>query len=161
MSGGRAARGERGGRGDSRGTRRRKSGLRGCVHTLGGMMTAQSIVRGVVLGLVALGLAGCASSRAREDDKAPLVYVSMETSKGEIVVELDRAHAPISVKNFLMYADRGAYDGTIFHRVMENFVIQGGGWTADLKERAKIDAAAGKKDVPIKNEWQNGLKNVR
>lgn len=85
----------------------------------------------------------------------------MTTSKGVIVLELDRERAPISVANFLMFADRGAYDGTIFHRVVENFVIQGGGYTPELMERAKRDKEAGHPDVPIKNEWQNGLKNVR
>jgi cyclophilin family peptidyl-prolyl cis-trans isomerase len=80
---------------------------------------------------------------------------------GTIVVQLACVEAPVSVANFLHYADSGAYDGTIFHRVVKGFVIQGGGWTPDLKERAKVAAAAGHPDVPIKNEWQNGLKNVR
>ena len=57
--------------------------------------------------------------------------------------------APLSVENFLKYAERGAYDGTTFHRVVKDFVIQGGGWSPDLKERAKLDAAAGKPDKPI------------
>lgn len=108
---------------------------------------------------------GCANKGKAKDDTAPTVRVRIETDKGDIVVELDREHAPISVANFLKYADRGAYDGTVFHRVMENFVIQGGGWTPDphdvLAERAKLDKNKGNPDVPIKNEWQNGLKNVR
>jgi cyclophilin family peptidyl-prolyl cis-trans isomerase len=90
-----------------------------------------------------------------------LVYVRMSTGMGEIVFELNRAKAPVTVDNFLKYADRGAYDGTVFHRIVKDFVIQGGGWTADLKERAKEDAAKGNPDKPIKNEWQNGLKNTR
>lgn len=105
---------------------------------------------------------GCSTSPARsEPQTSPTVTITMQTTAGDIVVELDRAHAPISVANFLMYADRGSYDGTIFHRTIPTFVIQGGGWTPDLKERAKADAAAGNPDTPIKNEWQNGLKNLR
>lgn len=111
-------------------------------------------------------LAGCCCGPEQSRDKArdnsgPSVMVTMQTTAGDIVLELDREHAPITVANFLSYADRGAYDGTIFHRVMPAFVIQGGGWTPDLKERAKAEAATGKPDVPIKNEWQNGLKNMR
>ncbi len=105
------------------------------------------------------GAMGCAGMGHRDD--RPMERVRMETSMGVIALELDRGHAPISVANFLRYAGRGAYDGTTFHRVVENFVIQGGGWTPDLLERAKADKAAGNPDVPIKNEWQNGLKNVR
>ncbi len=110
----------------------------------------------------AIFLLGCAAHGVRADaDRDSPVRVRMETSKGEIVLELDREHAPISVANFLKYAERGAYDGTTFHRVVENFVIQGGGWTPELVERARLDKEAGHPDVPIKNEWQNGLKNVR
>jgi peptidyl-prolyl cis-trans isomerase A (cyclophilin A) len=116
----------------------------------------------VACGVIAAGAltgAGCAGQSSATD--AALVRVRMETSKGDIELELDRARAPVTVDNFLGYVERGAYDGTVFHRVVEDFVIQGGGWTADLKERAKEDAAAGRPDVPIRNEWRNGLKNVR
>lgn len=108
-------------------------------------------------------LAGCANTKLTpmKDPSAPTVLVDMTTSKGVITIELDRVHAPISVANFLAYADRGAYDGTIFHRVVENFVIQGGGYTTTLTERAKHDKDAGHPDTPIMNEWQNGLKNTR
>ena len=82
-----------------------------------------------------------------------LVYVKMTTSMGDIILELNQEKAPISVKNFLSYADKGFYDGTIFHRVMSWFMIQGGGFTADMTKKPT--------DAPIKNEWQNGLKNVR
>lgn len=95
---------------------------------------------------------GCATT-PRIDPNAPLVWVEMDTTLGPIVVELDRAHAPVSVNNFLMYADQGAYDGTVFHRVMKDFVIQGGGHLPDLSE---IPGGA-----PIVNEWTNGLKNTR
>ncbi|MCP3905463.1 MAG: peptidyl-prolyl cis-trans isomerase [Planctomycetes bacterium] len=78
----------------------------------------------------------------------------MSTTKGDIVLRLDAGKAPISVANFLAYTKRGFYDGTIFHRVIANFMIQGGGFTADLEQ--KSDTAGG-----IKNEWENGLKNVK
>lgn len=80
--------------------------------------------------------------------------VVIETSKGEIKVELDDVKAPISVKNFLSYVDQGYYKETIFHRVIANFMIQGGGLTAELQPKPTGKA-------PIKNEAGNGLKNVR
>lgn len=82
-----------------------------------------------------------------------LEYVQMSTSMGTVVIELNREKAPISVENFLSYVDKGFYTGTIFHRVIPTFVIQGGGFTADMTQKAT--------EKPIKNEWQNGLKNVR
>jgi peptidyl-prolyl cis-trans isomerase A (cyclophilin A) len=82
-----------------------------------------------------------------------VVYAVIQTSLGDIVVELNGEKAPISTKNFVSYMDRGHYDGTIFHRVINGFMIQGGGFTADMKEKGA--------DAPIKNEWQNGLKNKR
>lgn len=85
-------------------------------------------------------------------DNAPLVYVLMQTSMGDIVIELNREKAPITVKNFLSYTDKKYYDGTIFHRVMRRFMIQGGGFTEDMRKKPV--------DKPIKNEWKNGLKNV-
>jgi cyclophilin family peptidyl-prolyl cis-trans isomerase len=83
----------------------------------------------------------------------PLEYALMTTSKGDIVLELDREHAPVSVENFLAYVEKGFYDGTIFHRVMPQFMIQGGGFTADMHQKDT--------DAPIKNEWKNGLINTR
>jgi cyclophilin family peptidyl-prolyl cis-trans isomerase len=80
--------------------------------------------------------------------------VVIETSKGEIEVELDDVKAPISVKNFLAYVDQGYYKETIFHRVIKNFMIQGGGMNAELQPKPPNNA-------PIKNEAGNGLKNVR
>jgi len=85
-------------------------------------------------------------------DNAPLVYVLMQTSMGDIVIELNREKAPITVKNFLSYSDKNYYDGTIFHRVIPRFMIQGGGFSEDMKKKATAK--------PIKNEWENGLKNV-
>lgn len=77
--------------------------------------------------------------------------VVLETSQGNIVLELDAEKAPISVKNFLEYVDAGHFDGTIFHRVIPNFMIQGGGFTPDMKQKPTRG--------PIKNEADNGLKN--
>ena len=79
--------------------------------------------------------------------------VEMETSKGKIVIELYPDKAPVTVKNFISYVDAKYYDGTIFHRVIPNFMIQGGGFTADMKKKSA--------DAPIKNEADNGLKNDR
>ncbi len=85
-----------------------------------------------------------------------LVYVLMTVSgaaKGDVVIELNHEKAPISVDNFLSYVDKKYYDSTIFHRVMSTFMVQGGGFTADMQQKPT--------DAPIKNEWQNGLKNAR
>lgn len=112
--------------------------------------------------LAGVFVAGCASGRAgRDAGHTGAVRVTVETSAGEIHLELDRSHAPVTVENFLMHARRGDYDGTTFHRVVPGFVIQGGGWTAELVERARLDAEQGRPDSPIVNEWTNGLKNVR
>lgn len=77
--------------------------------------------------------------------------IRLETSMGEIVLELDAAKAPKTVENFISYVNEGHYDGTIFHRVINGFMIQGGGMTADMKEKPTHD--------PIENEADNGLKN--
>lgn len=78
--------------------------------------------------------------------------VAIDTNLGTITVQLNALKAPITVKNFLAYVDKGAYSGTIFHRVISGFVIQAGGLTPDMKELPE-----GK---PIHNEADNGLKNV-
>jgi cyclophilin family peptidyl-prolyl cis-trans isomerase len=101
---------------------------------------------------------GCAST-PRFDAGHPVV--EMQTTAGTITLQLNAIDAPISVENFLRHANAGHYDGTIFHRVIPTFVIQGGGWTAEFIERAKVDAAAGRPDTPITNEWTNGLKNEK
>lgn len=85
--------------------------------------------------------------------KAEPVYVVMTTSKGDVLLELDSANAPISTANFVAYAEAGTYDGTIFHRVIPGFMIQGGGFEPGMTKRDTKD--------PIKNEWDNGLSNVR
>ena len=92
-----------------------------------------------------------AAKPASGDDMHP--RVKMETSVGDIVLELDAEKAPITVDNFIKYADAKFYDGTIFHRVMKDFMIQGGGHLPDLTEKKE-----GLRN-PIKTEWKNGLKN--
>lgn len=77
--------------------------------------------------------------------------VLLTTNYGDITIELDEAKAPNTVKNFLEYVDEGHYDHTIFHRVIDGFMIQGGGFTADMKQKAT--------KAPIRNEAENGLKN--
>jgi peptidyl-prolyl cis-trans isomerase B (cyclophilin B) len=83
----------------------------------------------------------------------PGTFVVMETSLGSIKLELDEAKAPVTVANFLSYVEDGFYDGTIFHRIIPNFMIQGGGFEAGLKSK--------KTKAPITNESGNGLSNVR
>lgn len=79
--------------------------------------------------------------------------VELKTSVGVVIVELDREHAPKTVDNFLAYVKAGFYDGTIFHRVIPGFMVQGGGFTPDMKQKATR--------APIANEAANGLKNLR
>ena len=79
--------------------------------------------------------------------------VELQTTKGNIVVELDDAKAPETVKNFLAYVAKGHYDGTVFHRVIKGFMIQGGGFAAGMKQKPT--------DPPVRNEAGNGLKNDR
>jgi len=79
------------------------------------------------------------------------VTVRMQTNKGTIVLELDAEKAPATVANFVEYARSGFYDGTVFHRVIPNFMIQGGGFEPGMTQKAAKD--------PIKNEADNGLKN--
>lgn len=81
------------------------------------------------------------------------VHILMKTSAGDIELELNRSKAPLSVDNFLTYVESKHYDGTIFHRVIRDFMIQGGGFSADMRQKATLP--------PIKNEAENGLKNTR
>ncbi len=78
-------------------------------------------------------------------------HVKLQTNFGDMVIELYQEKAPKTVANFLKYTQEGFYDGTIFHRVINNFMIQGGGFEADMKQKPTHD--------PIENEANNGLKN--
>jgi len=85
--------------------------------------------------------------------QAEEVKVLMKTSKGDMEIALDAERAPRTVENFLRYVDEGFYDGTIFHRVISGFMIQGGGYTPDMKKKPTHE--------PVVNEAKNGLKNNR
>ena len=109
----------------------------------------KKIIRALACGIV-LACAGIADA-AETAAKNPVVL--MQTNLGTIKLELFAKEAPLSVKNFLDYTASGFYDGTVFHRVISNFMIQGGGFTADMQQK--------KTNAPIKNEADNGLKNLR
>ena len=81
----------------------------------------------------------------------PAAHILMTTTVGPMTLELDGDNAPKTVENFLSYVSNGFYDGTIFHRVINNFMVQGGGFTADMEQKAT--------QAPIENEANNGLKN--
>jgi|GEM_PF-152136 len=87
------------------------------------------------------------------ENKGGNPVVILKTSKGDIKIELDKENAPITVDNFTAYAEDGFYNGTIFHRVINNFMIQGGGFTPDMQQKPT--------NAQIKNEADNGLKNER
>jgi len=99
--------------------------------------------------LLAAALADPAAGKAA----AAAPRVTLSTSKGDIVVELYPDKAPQTVKSFLAYVNEKFYDGTIFHRVIPGFMIQGGGFTADMNQKAT--------HAPVKNEAGNGLSNAR
>ena len=102
--------------------------------------------------LVMLGLVWLSATAAQEPAK-PNPFVVVDTSLGKVKIELFEDKAPLSVKNFLQYIDDKHYDGTIFHRVIPDFMIQGGGFEPGLKEKKTRD--------PVKNEADNGLPNKR
>jgi peptidyl-prolyl cis-trans isomerase A (cyclophilin A) len=106
-------------------------------------MKLRILLRGAAAIAVTAALAGPALAQK----------VRLATSMGDIVVELDAAKAPKTVDNFVQYVKVGHYDGTIFHRVIDGFMIQGGGMTADMKEKATRP--------PIPLESRNGLANAR
>jgi cyclophilin family peptidyl-prolyl cis-trans isomerase len=101
-----------------------------------------------LLALAALLLATAANHAVAENPK-----VALQTNQGTITLELYPDKAPKSVENFLAYVDEGFYDGTIFHRVIEGFMIQGGGFTQEMEKKPTRD--------PIPNEADNGLENER
>jgi cyclophilin family peptidyl-prolyl cis-trans isomerase len=109
------------------------------------------MTRQIFLTLTVAGMFLAATALAQTPSAATKVL--MKTSKGDITIELNAAKAPVTVKNFLSYVKDGSYNGTIFHRVISGFMIQGGGVTAEMHEK---NAKA-----PIKNEAGNGLKNLR
>ena len=105
----------------------------------------RSLRRGIGAAACTLALVASISAQAQK--------VKLATSAGDIVIELDAAKAPKSVDNFLQYVNAGHYNGTVFHRVIPSFMIQGGGMTADMKEKTTRP--------PIPLESKNGLSNAR
>ena len=104
--------------------------------------------------VLALAVSGAPAPAAPAVAPAPAhPHVTFETTMGKVVLELYPDKAPKTVANFLSYVKAHFYDGTIFHRVIPNFMIQGGGFTADMKEKPT--------NAPIKNESNNGLSNER
>ena len=93
------------------------------------------------------------STQSHGDKMAVNPKIKIETTLGDITLELDAAKAPTSTENFLSYVKDGHYDGTIFHRVIPNFMVQGGGMNPDMSEKES--------KASIKNEANNGLKNLR
>lgn len=109
------------------------------------------LILATVVGL--LPVTGYSQDNQSNAKGADMVKVTMETSKGVITMELDRENAPVSVENFVTYARAGHYDGTVFHRVIPGFMIQGGGFDTDMKQKDT--------NPSIKIEADNGLKNTK
>jgi cyclophilin family peptidyl-prolyl cis-trans isomerase len=107
----------------------------------------------MVVGLVLCASLSASVVRGQDQDKHPVVV--LDTSFGPITIELDREKAPITVENFLKYVDDGFYDNLIFHRIIPTFMIQGGGFDQNLRE--KREGQRGE----IKNESGNGLSNAK
>ena len=120
-------------------------------------MATRSLLAFLVVGVLALAAPwrpGALVARAEDPAPPPRPIVTIETNLGSFRVELDRAHSPKSVENFLRYVKADFYAGTVFHRVMSDFVIQAGGYTANLRQKAALFP-------PIPLESRNGLKNLR
>lgn len=94
-----------------------------------------------------------AEPKAVDSIEERFVYIQMKTTKGDIFIELNNELAPISTANFVRYTKEEYYNGTIFHRVISNFMIQGGGFDSDMKKKETHEG--------IENEWENGLSNKR
>jgi len=106
---------------------------------------------GILLAALITPLLMLTATTASTAEQAP--RVRLETTMGNIILALDAQQAPQTVDNFLAYVESGFYDGTVFHRVIGNFMIQGGGYTADMSRKQTRP--------PIQNEADNGLKNTR
>jgi peptidyl-prolyl cis-trans isomerase A (cyclophilin A) len=113
--------------------------------------TTMHCARRAFLPILAFAAMGAAGVSLADDRDFPQVVI--DTSMGKITVELNHAKAPITVDNFLKYVDKGFYNGTIFHRVISDFMIQGGGFTEQMVEKPTDD--------PIKLEVGTGLSNTR
>lgn len=125
-------------------------------HTL--ITTALALTAGVIMAAETAAPGAAGTTTQPEEKKIPMSetanpVVLMSTSMGDITIELFADKAPLSVANFLAYVDDKFYDGTIFHRIIPNFMNQGGGFTADMRQKPS--------KAPIKNEADNGLPNDR
>jgi len=112
------------------------------------------LARRIAIATLAAALPLAAHSQAKPGACAPkdnAVKVKLTTSMGPIVLQLDNAKAPLSTENFAKYVESGFYNGTIFHRVIDGFMIQGGGFTKDMVQKPT--------QAPIRNEGANGVKN--
>ncbi|GAB5414820.1 MAG: peptidylprolyl isomerase [Congregibacter sp.] len=107
----------------------------------------------LAVGLLALLLLGAAGLRAQEPTPLPNPQLQITTNYGSFTIRLFRDKAPVTVENFLSYVEEGFYENTIFHRVIPNFMVQGGGFTVDMQEKPTRE--------PIVNESKNRLHNVR
>jgi len=118
------------------------------------MRNMATLLPRLLSGMLAIILSATMSAAyAGSDDSAENPRVLMKTTDGDITIELYADKSPITVENFLRYADDGHYDGTVFHRVISNFMIQGGGFDVELTEKETRD--------PIVNESKNKLHNTR
>jgi len=118
------------------------------------MRNMATLLPRLLSGMLAIILSAAMSAAyAGSDDSAENPRVLMKTTDGDITIELYADKSPITVENFLRYADDGHYDGTVFHRVISNFMIQGGGFDVELTEKETRD--------PIVNESKNKLHNTR
>lgn len=110
-----------------------------------------------VLLAAAVWVCGCAETAKTPKTETKIIptsnIVKLQTSMGDIAIKLNRQAAPVTVKNFLRYVEAGFYDGTIFHRVMQGFMIQGGGFTKQMTQKKTL--------APIINEAKGGLSNMR
>jgi cyclophilin family peptidyl-prolyl cis-trans isomerase len=116
-------------------------------------MSLSSVLRITALAITTIFLVTTANGGVKHMNKTENPVVLIKTSEGDIKVELYRDKAPATVANFLEYVKNKAYDGTIFHRVIDNFMIQGGGFTPSMHQINTLP--------PIKNEASNGLKNKK
>ncbi len=112
------------------------------------------VVIAAILSLVLFNTFKDKGEQSMNDETNNNPVVIIDTTMGKITVELDAENAPNTVANFLTYVDEGYFNDTIFHRVIPNFMIQGGGLTADMRDKPS-------KHAPIQNEANNGLKNDR
>ncbi len=117
------------------------------------MMLTSSLWRGLCAGVVLTLGAAAASAASSPSTEGNSMHprVKLQTSYGDIVLELDREKAPVTVDNFIGYVESGHYNGTIFHRVIPNFMIQGGGFEPGMTQKSTRE--------PIENEANNGLTN--